>query len=58
MNILNLDDIISFTNFNAQFLFINNMYVTLQSSTYFEHQHAPLQDDKFYYHSIWYRQSL
>ena len=39
-------------------LFINNMYVTLQSSTCFEHQHAHLQEDKLYYHSIWYRHSL
>ena len=32
------DRIISSTNFNAQFsLFINNMYVTLLSSTCFEH---------------------
>jgi len=31
------------------------MYVTLQSSTCFEHQHAHLQEDKLYYHSIWYR---
>jgi len=38
-------------------LFINNMYVTLQSSTRFKHQHDHLQD-KFYYHSIWYRHSL
>ena len=29
--------IISSTNFNAQFLFINNMFVTLLSSTCFEH---------------------
>ena len=28
------------------------MYVTLQSSTCFEHQHAHLQEDKLYYHSI------
>ena len=34
------------------------MYVTLQSSTCFEHQHAHLQEDKMYYHSIWYRHSL
>ena len=34
------------------------MYVTLQSSTCFEHQHAHLQEDKLYYHSIWYRNSL
>ena len=34
------------------------MYVTLQSSTCFEYQHAHLQEDKLYYHSIWYRQSL
>jgi len=27
------------------------MYVTLQSSVCFEHQHAHLQEDKFYYHS-------
>jgi len=33
------------------------MYVTLQSSTCFEHQHAHLQEDKLYYHSIWYRHS-
>ena len=33
-----LDRIISSTNFNAQFsLFINNMFVTLLSSTCFEH---------------------
>ena len=34
------------------------MYVTLQCSTGFEHQHAHLQEDKLYYHSIWYRHSL
>jgi len=34
------------------------MYVTLQSSTGFEHQHANLQEDKSYYHSIWYRHCL
>jgi len=34
------------------------MYVTLQSSTCFEHQHAHLQEEKLYYHSIWYRHSL
>jgi hypothetical protein len=34
------------------------MYVTLQSSTCFEHQHAHLQEDKLYYHIIWYRHSL
>jgi hypothetical protein len=34
------------------------MYVTLQSSTCFEHQNAHLQEDKLYYHSIWYRHSL
>ena len=39
-------------------LFINNMYVTLQSSTCFEHHHAHLQEDKLYYHTIWYRHSL
>jgi len=33
------------------------MYVTLQSSTCFEHQHAHLREDKLYYHSIWYRHS-
>jgi hypothetical protein len=39
-------------------LFINNTYVTLQSSTCFEHQHAHLQEDKLYYQNIWYRHSL
>ena len=39
-------------------LFINNMFVTLQSSTCFEHQHAHFQEGKLYYHSIWYRHSL
>ena len=34
------------------------MYVTLQSSTGFEHQHANLQEDKLYYHNICYRHSL
>ena len=34
------------------------MYVILQSSTCFEHQHTYLQEDKFYYHIIWYRHSL
>jgi hypothetical protein len=34
------------------------MYVKLQSSTCFEHQHAQLQEDKLYYHSIYYRHSL
>ena len=33
------------------------MYVTLHSSTCFEHQHARLQEEKLYYHSIWYRHS-
>ena len=37
---------------------INSMYVTLQSSICFEHLHANLQEDKLYYHSIWYRHSL
>jgi hypothetical protein len=37
---------------------MNNTYVTLQSSTCFEHQHAHLQEDKLYYHSIFYRRSL
>ena len=32
--------------------------LTLQSSTCFDHQHAHLQEDKLYYHSIWYRHSL
>ena len=34
------------------------MYITLQSSTCFEHHNSHLQEDKFYYHSIWYRHSL
>ena len=34
------------------------MYVTLQSSTCFEHQHAHLQEDKLCYNSIWYRHLL
>ena len=34
------------------------MHVTLQSSTCFDHQHAHLQEDKLYYHRIWYRHSL
>jgi len=34
------------------------MYVTLKSSTCYEHQHAHLQEDKLYYQSIWYRHSL
>ena len=34
------------------------MYVTLQSSTCFEQQHAHLQEDKLYYHSIWYHRSV
>ena len=34
------------------------MHVTLESSTCFEHQHAHLQEDKLYYHGIWYRHSL
>ena len=34
------------------------MYVTLQTSTCFEHQNAHLQEDKLYYHSIWCRHSL
>jgi len=33
------------------------MHVTLQSSTCFEHQRAHLQQEKLYYHSIWYRHS-
>jgi hypothetical protein len=39
-------------------LFINNMYVTLLSSTCFEHQLAHLQEDKLYSHSICYHHSL
>ena len=55
----NCNRIISSTNFNAQFsLFINNMSVTLLSSTYFEHQHAHLQEKKWYSHSVWYFRSL
>ena len=51
--------IISATNFNAQFsVFVNNMFVTLLSSTCFEHQHAHLQEEKLYSHSIWYLHSL
>jgi hypothetical protein len=34
------------------------MYVTLQSSTCFEHQRAHLQEDTFYYHNIWYESRL
>ena len=34
------------------------MYVTLNPRQFFEHQHAHLQEDKFYYNSIWYRHSL
>ena len=34
------------------------MYVTLQSLTCFEHQHAHLQKDKLYYHSNCYRHYL
>jgi hypothetical protein len=39
-------------------LFINNMYVTLLSSTCFEHYISHLQEDQLYSHSIWYRRSL
>ena len=35
-------------------LFINNMYVTLQSKTCFEHQHAHLQEDKLLSSGIMY----
>ena len=50
-----LHRIISSTNFNVQFsLFINNMFVTLLSLTCFEHQHAHLQEEKLYSHSIFY----
>jgi hypothetical protein len=45
--------IIEYTYFNNQLnaqiiLFYNNVYVTLQSSTCFEHQHDHLQEDKLY----------
>ena len=50
--------LISFTTFNAQFLYSLTIYITLQSSTCFEHQHAHLQEEKLYYHSIWYRHCL
>ena len=33
------------------------MYVTLQSSTYFEQHAAHPQEDKLYHHSLWYRHS-
>jgi len=39
-------------------LFYNNIYVTLESSTCFEQYSALLQEDKFYYYSLWYRHSL
>jgi len=38
-------------------LFINNTFVSLQSSTCFEHQHAHLPENKLYYHRIWYHHS-
>ena len=50
--------IISSTNFNTQFLFVNNIFVTLLSSKCFEHQHAHPQEGKLYSHSIWYLRSL
>ena len=40
------------------FYSITICYVTLQSLKCFEHQHAHLQEDKLYYHSIWYHHSL
>jgi len=40
------------------YLCINNMYVTLQSSTRFEHKHVHLKEEKLYYHSVWYCHSL
>jgi len=49
-------DLFHLPNLMHNSFIINNMYVTLQSSTRFEHQHARLQEDK--YHSIWYRHSL
>jgi len=53
------ENILQATNFNVQFsLFINNMFVTLLSSTCFEHSHAHLQEEKLYSHTIWYRHSL
>ena len=39
-------------------IFINSMYVTLLYSKCFEHEHAHLQEDKLYSHSIWYRRCL
>ena len=51
-------DLFHLPNLMHNSLFIKNIYVTLQSSTCFEHQHAHLQEDKMYYHSIWYRHSL
>jgi hypothetical protein len=51
-------ELFSLPNLMHNFLFINNMYVTLLSSTCFEHQHAHLQEDKLYSHFIWYRRSL
>jgi len=33
------------------------MYVTLRSSTCFEHHAAHPQEDKLYHHSLWYRHS-
>jgi len=37
---------------------LNNMYVTLRSSTCFELHPAHPQDDKLYYYILWYRHSL
>jgi len=33
---------------------LNNMYVTLRSSTCFELHPAHPQEDKLYHHSLWY----
>jgi len=45
---------------NAHFLYSITIYVyvTLQSSTYFEQYLVHLQEDKLYYYSLWYRHSL
>ena len=45
---------------NAKFFYSRTIYVyvTLQSSTCFEHYNAHLQEEQLYYCSIWYRHSL
>ena len=51
--------LISFTNFNAQFLYSLTICMLHYNPRHVSNINMPIfMEDKFYYHSIWYRHSL